>query len=185
MTHPALCKMKFTMLDAAFDLGADRVAKSAKELIPYLMEIKTRLSAQGRRSDLKDTPDMTWNEWKQSKRDKLCMAPSTVDLLLRSGDTKREKPYAPKQPPVTVSGSESEDEGTTESEAEAKPTGRRKPKEWTHVEHEAASNELLRNEVRAYCAKMRKDPEYTAKLEAFFREITEGLGVVVEVHIGS
>jgi hypothetical protein len=61
---------------------------------------------------------------------------------------------------------------------------KRKPKEWTHGEHEAASNELLRNEVRAYCAKMRKDPEYKTKLETFFREITEGLGVVVEVHVG-
>ena len=56
-------------------------------------------------------------------------------------------------------------------------------KEYTIEEHQAARYDTFRNEVRAYCAKVRKDPEYRAKLETFFQEITEGLGIVVEVRV--
>jgi hypothetical protein len=54
-------------------------------------------------------------------------------------------------------------------------------KGYTVEEHQEARYEVFRNEVRAYCAKVRKNPEYRAKLEAFFQEVTDGLGVVVEV----
>jgi hypothetical protein len=54
-------------------------------------------------------------------------------------------------------------------------------KQYTIEEHQAARYEVFRNEVRAYCTKVRKDPASLAKLETFFREITEGLGIVVEI----
>ena len=95
-SQPALRTMTFAMLDTAVDM----IMEGTKEaLIPYLMEVKARLSAQGRRSDLKDTPDMTWGEWKESKRVKLGLAPRTLDLLLTTGSTTypkpKPKPFAP------------------------------------------------------------------------------------------
>jgi hypothetical protein len=54
---------------------------------------------------------------------------------------------------------------------------KRATKTYTLEEHKAERYTMLCKEVRAYCAKVRKASE----LEKFFREITEGLGVVVEV----
>lgn len=58
---------------------------------------------------------------------------------------------------------------------------KRVTKTYSLEEHKAERYKMLCKEVRTYCVKVRKDPDYKAKLETFFREITEGLGVVVEV----
>jgi hypothetical protein len=85
--QPALHKMAFAMLDGQVDAVVDR---TRKELMPFLMEIKERLSAQGRRSDLhRDTPNLTWTEWKESKREKLGLASRSIDQLLATGSTTR------------------------------------------------------------------------------------------------
>ena len=46
-------------------------------------------------------------------------------------------------------------------------------KEYTIEGHRAARYDMLRNEVRAYCTSVRKDPEYKAKLETFFDSLTQ------------
>jgi hypothetical protein len=58
---------------------------------------------------------------------------------------------------------------------------KRVTKIYTLEEHQLERYKMLCKEVRAYCAKLRKDSEYKAKLEAFFREVTEGFGITVEI----
>lgn len=77
--------MRFSDLNTTIDVGLERLAKDWNALLPYLMEMHKRLSAPGRRTDLrKDAPsDLTWTAWVESKRHKLGRSLRSVQRLLR------------------------------------------------------------------------------------------------------
>jgi len=58
---------------------------------------------------------------------------------------------------------------------------RKKPKVYTPAEHREARYRVLACQVKAHFSPLRNDPDLKAKLETFFREIAEGLGLTVEV----
>jgi hypothetical protein len=80
-------KLSFKQLDAAICRKAVPVKRDLATLIPYLREMRERLLSQGKRNDLKDTPDISWTAWKESKRNVIGLAPRTIDLLLETGRT--------------------------------------------------------------------------------------------------
>jgi hypothetical protein len=81
-------KLSFRKLDAAIDRKGGAVKRDLATLIPYLREMRERLLSQGKRNDLPDTPaDLTWTQWKETKRQKIGLAPRTIDLLLETGRT--------------------------------------------------------------------------------------------------
>src|SRR5580704_11960868 len=77
--------MRFSDLNTTIDVGLERIAKDWNALLPYLTEMHKRLSAPGRRTDLrKDAPsDLTWTAWVESKRHKLGRSLRSVQRLLR------------------------------------------------------------------------------------------------------
>jgi hypothetical protein len=81
--------LSFSALDAKIDHGLDVVAKDFSVLVPYLLEMNRRLSAPGRRSDLrKGAPaDLSWTAWVETKRHKLGKSLRTIQYLLK-GQTK-------------------------------------------------------------------------------------------------
>jgi hypothetical protein len=62
--------LSFRALDERIDEGLGLVAKDWNALLPYMLEMNRRLSAPGKRSDLrKGAPvDLTWTAWVDSKR---------------------------------------------------------------------------------------------------------------------
>ena len=84
--------LSFTALDAKIEAGLQTVANDWNALIPYLLEMNRRLSAPGKRTDLrKDAPaGLTWTQWAESKRNKLGRSLRSVQRLLR-GKTEASK----------------------------------------------------------------------------------------------
>ncbi len=77
--------LSFSALDAKIDAGLQTVANDWNALVPYLLEMNRRLSAPGRRTDLrKGAPiGLTWTQWVESKRHKLHRSLRSVQRLLR------------------------------------------------------------------------------------------------------
>jgi hypothetical protein len=77
--------LSFTALDARIDSGLEQVAKDFTALVPFLLEMHRRLSAPGRRTDLrKGAPKgLTWTEWVESKRHKLGRGLRSIQYLLK------------------------------------------------------------------------------------------------------
>src|ERR1022692_3806820 len=77
--------LSFADLDAKVDDRLQAVADDLSALLPYLLEVHRRLSAPGKRRDLrKGAPDdLTWRGWVLSKRKKLGRSLRTIQYLLR------------------------------------------------------------------------------------------------------
>jgi modification methylase len=77
--------LSFKALDEKIDEGLEIVAKDFVSLIPYMLEMNRRLSAQGKRTDLrKGAPaGLTWMQWVASKRHKLGRSLCTIEYLLK------------------------------------------------------------------------------------------------------
>jgi hypothetical protein len=84
--------LSFPALDSKIDDGLATVAKDWNAVVPYLLEMHRRLSAPGRRTDLrKGAPaGLTWTAWVDSKRSKLGRSLRSVQRLLR-GKTEASK----------------------------------------------------------------------------------------------
>jgi len=77
--------LSFRALDARIDSGLEQVAKDFTKLVPYLLEMHRRLSAPGKRMDLRQGAPMglTWTEWVESKRHKLGRGLRSIQYLLK------------------------------------------------------------------------------------------------------
>jgi site-specific DNA-adenine methylase len=77
--------LSFSALDAKIDRGLDVVARDFSLLVPYLLEMNRRLSAPGRRSDLrKGAPiGLSWTAWVETKRHKLGRSLRTIQYMLK------------------------------------------------------------------------------------------------------
>jgi hypothetical protein len=77
--------LSFSALDSKIDQGLDVVAKDFSVLVPYLVEMNRRLSAPGKRTDLrKGAPvGLSWMQWVESKRHKLGRSLRTIQYLLK------------------------------------------------------------------------------------------------------
>jgi site-specific DNA-adenine methylase len=77
--------LSFPTLNARIDKGLGLVAKDWNALVPYLLEMHTRLSAPGRRNDLrKGAPrGLTWTAWVETKRHKLGRSLRTIQYMLK------------------------------------------------------------------------------------------------------
>jgi hypothetical protein len=77
--------LSFSALDARIDHGLDIVARDFSMLVPYLLEMHHRLSAPGKRTDLrKGAPSgLTWTAWVETKRHKLGRSLRTIQYLLK------------------------------------------------------------------------------------------------------
>src|ERR1035438_1875050 len=90
--------MSFTELDAMIASGidaykSDNVAmlKNKERLRVFVTEMRERLSAQGKRTDLPDTPKgLTWQKWVESKK-KAIGSLSTIKRLLADPKEKSKK----------------------------------------------------------------------------------------------
>lgn len=84
--------LSFSALDAKIEKGLEGVARDLSALLPYLLEMNRRLSAPGRRTDLrKGAPaGLTWTAWVQSKRTRLGRSLRSVQRLL-SGKSEASK----------------------------------------------------------------------------------------------
>jgi site-specific DNA-adenine methylase len=86
--------LSFNALDVRIDLGLDVVARDFSVLVPYLLEMNRRLSAPGRRTDLrKGAPvGLTWTMWVETKRHKLGRSLRTIQYMLKGKtDASRER----------------------------------------------------------------------------------------------
>ena len=77
--------LSFSALDAKIDEGLETVARDLSAMLPYLLEMHTRLAAPGKRTDLrKGAPaGLTWTQWVESKRKKLGRSLRTIQHMLR------------------------------------------------------------------------------------------------------
>ncbi len=77
--------LSFKALDERIEGGLDLIAKDFSALLPYLLEMHQRLSAPGRRTDLrKGAPsDLTWTAWVETKRHKLGRSLRTIQYMLQ------------------------------------------------------------------------------------------------------
>jgi hypothetical protein len=77
--------LSFTALDERIDEGLGLVAKDWNAMLPYMLEMNRRLSAPGKRCDLrKGAPvDLTWTAWVDSKRSMLGRSLRSVQRLLQ------------------------------------------------------------------------------------------------------
>jgi hypothetical protein len=89
--------LPFSALDAEIDSGLEIVARDWSNLVPYLLEMHRRLSAPGKRTDLRrDAPaGLTWTAWVESKRHKLGRSLRSVQRLLR-GKTEASRMWQPR-----------------------------------------------------------------------------------------
>lgn len=86
LPHPVRATvLTFSALDAKIDDGLRAVARDWNAVVPYLLEMHRRLSAPGRRTDLrKGAPaGLTWTAWVESKRNRLGRSLRSVQRLLR------------------------------------------------------------------------------------------------------
>jgi site-specific DNA-adenine methylase len=77
--------LSFPALDSKIDKGLGLVARDWNAVLPYLLEMHRRLSAPGKRNDLrKGAPSgLTWTEWVEGKRHKLGRSLRTIQYLLK------------------------------------------------------------------------------------------------------
>jgi site-specific DNA-adenine methylase len=77
--------LSFAALDAKIDNGLETVARDLSAILPYLLEMRTRLAAPGKRTDLrKGAPTgLTWTQWVESKRKKLGRSLRTIQHMLK------------------------------------------------------------------------------------------------------
>jgi site-specific DNA-adenine methylase len=77
--------LSFPALDSRIDTGLGLVAKDWNALLPYLLEMHQRLSAPGKRTDLrKGAPSgLTWTAWVETKRHKLGRSLRTIQYMLK------------------------------------------------------------------------------------------------------
>jgi site-specific DNA-adenine methylase len=77
--------LTFSALDARIDEGLETVARDLSAMLPYLLEMHTRLSSPGKRNDLRrGAPSgLTWTQWVESKRRKLGRSLRTIQHMLR------------------------------------------------------------------------------------------------------
>jgi hypothetical protein len=77
--------LSFSVLDARIEKGLGIVAKDWNALLPYLLEMNRRLSAPGKRTDLrKGAPvGLTWTAWVETKRNRLGRSLRTIQYMLR------------------------------------------------------------------------------------------------------
>ncbi len=77
--------LSFTDLDAKIDRGLGKVVADWEDVLPYLLEMRSRLCAPGRRTDLRRGAPygLTWTEWCHSKRQKLGKSLRTIQYLLK------------------------------------------------------------------------------------------------------
>jgi hypothetical protein len=77
--------LTFSALDSKIDDGLRAVARDWNAVVPYLLEMHRRLSAPGRRTDLrKGAPaGLTWTAWVESKRNRLGRSLRSVQRLLQ------------------------------------------------------------------------------------------------------
>jgi hypothetical protein len=89
--------LSFSALDAKIAAGLETVARNWTALVPYLLEMHRRLSAPGKRTDLrKGAPSgLTWTAWVESKRSKLGRSLRSVQRLLR-GKTEASRNWKPR-----------------------------------------------------------------------------------------
>lgn len=85
LTMADAASLSFPALDAKIEDGLETVARDWNAVVPYLLEMHRRLSAPGRRTDLrKGAPaGLTWTAWVESKRSKLGRSLRSVQRLLR------------------------------------------------------------------------------------------------------
>jgi site-specific DNA-adenine methylase len=77
--------LSFNALDEKIDAGLGIVARDWAALIPYLLEMNRRLSAPGKRTDLrKGAPvGLLWTAWVETKRHKLGRSLRAIQYMLR------------------------------------------------------------------------------------------------------
>jgi len=77
--------LSFTALDAKIDDGLQTVARDWNAVVPFLLEMHRRLSAPGKRTDLrKGVPSgLTWTAWVETKRHKLGRSLRTIQYMLK------------------------------------------------------------------------------------------------------
>ena len=77
--------LSFGDLDAKVDERLQTVVNDLNGLLPYFLEMHRRLSAPGRRTDLRGgaPADLTWTAWVESKRKRLGHSLRTIQYLLR------------------------------------------------------------------------------------------------------
>jgi len=97
--------LSFTALEAKIDNGLETVAKDWNALVPFLLEMHRRLCAPGRRTDLrKGAPaNLSWEEWVQSKREKLGRSLRSIRRLLQ-GRTEASQRALERRPPANLAG---------------------------------------------------------------------------------
>jgi site-specific DNA-adenine methylase len=98
--------LSFRALDERIDEGLGLVAKDWNALLPYMLEMNRRLSAPGKRTDLrKGAPaDLSWTAWVDSKRSMLGRSLRSVQRLLQ-GKTEASLSWKAR-PNLTTSGRE-------------------------------------------------------------------------------
>jgi len=69
LTQSAIEQMSFVELDATIAEGLSLVHRNQAQLLPFLAEMRERLHAQGKRTDLPDTPKgLTWQKWVENNK---------------------------------------------------------------------------------------------------------------------
>jgi hypothetical protein len=69
LTQSDIEQMSFVELDAIITDGLSLVHRNQTELLPFLTEMRERLHAQGKRTDLPDTPKgLTWQKWVETNK---------------------------------------------------------------------------------------------------------------------
>jgi hypothetical protein len=97
--------LSFKDLDEKIDQGLDVVAKDFSVLVPYLLEMNRRLSAPGKRNDLrKGAPSgLSWTAWVETKRHKLGRSLRTIQYMLKGQtESSRERQMLRAQPRATL-----------------------------------------------------------------------------------
>jgi site-specific DNA-adenine methylase len=107
LTMADAASLSFPALNERIDEGLETVAKDWTAVVPYLLEMNRRLSAPGKRTDLRrDAPaGLTWTAWVESKRIKLGRSLRSVQRLLR-GKTEASKNWRRRPHDILSSGSE-------------------------------------------------------------------------------
>lgn len=87
-----ISSLDFAVLDAEIERGLIRVATDWNALLPYLLEMNMRLSAPGKRTDLRRgaPSDLSWTAWVESKRQKLGRSLRSIQHMLK-GKTEASK----------------------------------------------------------------------------------------------
>jgi hypothetical protein len=104
LTQSDIEQMSFVELDATITDGLSLAHRNHTELLPFLTEMRERLHAQGKRTDLPDTPKgLTWQKWVETNK-RLIGSISTVNRLLVVGKKRNPKPVGQAKFDTTIAG---------------------------------------------------------------------------------